>query len=89
MADIAHISGLIIAEEAQSPFQYCDVVTTTTHKVLSLILHFFLQKQTLRGPRAGLIFYRKLNEKTSTCTDLELKINQAVFPICQVFIVNI
>lgn len=46
MADMAHISGLVAAGVVPSPFQHCDVVTTTTHK-------------TLRGPRAGCIFYRK------------------------------
>ena len=30
MADIAHISGLVAAEENSSPFEHCDVVTTTT-----------------------------------------------------------
>jgi len=46
MADIAHIGGLVAGQEANNPFELCDVVTTTTHK-------------TLRGPRAGLIFFRK------------------------------
>ena len=67
MADIAHTSGLVAAGELADPFQYCDVVTTTTHK-------------TLRGPRAGLIFFRKDSEKAK---DLEKRVNEAVFPACQ------
>ncbi|CCM01182.1 uncharacterized protein FIBRA_03230 [Fibroporia radiculosa] len=67
MADIAHTSGLIAAGELADPFQYCDVVTTTTHK-------------TLRGPRAGLIFFRKDTDKAK---DLEKRVNDAVFPACQ------
>jgi len=43
MMDMAHISGLVATGEADSPFELCDVVTTTTHK-------------SLRGPRAGMIF---------------------------------
>lgn len=43
MADIAHISGLVATGLMRSPFDFCDVVTSTTHK-------------SLRGPRSGLIF---------------------------------
>lgn len=46
MADMAHISGLVAAGVVPSPFEHSDIVSTTTHK-------------TLRGCRAGLIFYRK------------------------------
>jgi glycine hydroxymethyltransferase len=49
MADIAHISGLVATGIHCSPFEHCDVVTTTTHK-------------SLRGPRSGMIFY-KLGDK--------------------------
>ena len=58
MADIAHISGFIATQEMRSPFDHCDIVTTTTHK-------------SLRGPRAGIIFFRR---------ELEQQINDAVFP---------
>ena len=30
MADIAHTSGLVAAGELKNPFEFCDVVTTTT-----------------------------------------------------------
>jgi glycine hydroxymethyltransferase len=69
MMDMAHISGLVAAQEAADPFQWCDIVTTTTHK-------------TLRGPRAGLIFFRKVNLK-GEATTLEERINFAVFPSTQ------
>lgn len=41
-ADVAHIAGLVVANEHNHPFPHCHVVSTTTHK-------------TLRGPRGGLI----------------------------------
>lgn len=31
MSDMAHISGLVAAGEVGNPFEYCDVVTTTTY----------------------------------------------------------
>merc|ERR1719416_192270 len=34
MADMAHISGLVATGLHPSPFEHCDVVTTTTHKSL-------------------------------------------------------
>jgi len=64
MMDMAHISGLVATGEANSPFEYCDIVTTTTHK-------------SLRGPRAGMIFFRKDGR------GFESRINQAVFPALQ------
>ncbi|KAI4302178.1 hypothetical protein MLD38_037959 [Melastoma candidum] len=44
MADMAHISGLVAASVVADPFPYCDIVTTTTHKVhvnIELSLPFF------------------------------------------------
>jgi glycine hydroxymethyltransferase len=42
MVDMAHIAGLVAADEHPSPFPHAHVATTTTHK-------------TLRGPRGGMI----------------------------------
>lgn len=61
LMDMAHISGLVATKEAANPFEFADVVTTTTHK-------------SLRGPRAGVIFYRK------DARNFEAKIAAAVFP---------
>ena len=46
LADISHPSGLIAKGLLNNPFDYCHIVTTTTHK-------------TLRGPRGGLIMLGK------------------------------
>ena len=49
MADIAHPSGLIAAGAHPPPVDFCDVITSTTHK-------------TLRGPRGGIIMMGKDKE---------------------------
>ena len=33
MMDMAHTSGLVAASVLANPFEFCDIVTTTTHKV--------------------------------------------------------
>ncbi|KAF5740258.1 Serine hydroxymethyltransferase 6 isoform 1 [Tripterygium wilfordii] len=81
MCDMAHISGLVAAKICANPFEYCDVVTSTTHK-------------SLRGPRGGIIFYRRgakqrnngmlLNHSDGISHyDFEEKINFAVFASLQ------
>jgi glycine hydroxymethyltransferase len=72
MADIAHLSGMIAAGVIPSPFNYADIVTTTTHK-------------SLRGPRGAMIFFRKgvrsVSKKGQEIKyDLESSINASVFP---------
>jgi glycine hydroxymethyltransferase len=70
MVDMSHISGLIAGGVYDSPFDYADVVTTTTHKIL-------------RGPRSALIFSRKdkfiKDNKGKEISHAEM-IDKAVFP---------
>jgi len=75
LADMAHISGLVAGGVIPSPFEFADVVTTTTHK-------------SLRGVRSGMIFYRRGQKGTDKkgnpiMYDFEQKINNAVFPALQ------
>ncbi len=42
LADISHVSGLVVAGIFPSPTAYADIITSTTHK-------------SLRGPRGGMI----------------------------------
>jgi len=76
LADMAHVSGLVAAKVVADPFEYSDIVTTTTHK-------------SLRGPRAAMIFYRKGPKRPAVVNkadnslqtyDYERKINEAIFP---------
>ncbi len=46
MTDVAHIAGLIVADQHPSPVPHADFITTTTHK-------------TLRGPRGGMVLCRE------------------------------
>lgn len=49
MCDMAHPAGLISKGLLNNPLDYCDIVTSTTHK-------------TLRGPRGGIILIGKDSE---------------------------
>jgi glycine hydroxymethyltransferase len=64
-ADIAHISGLVIAGVHKSPSPYAHIITTTTHK-------------TLRGPRGGMIMVTKKGIEKDP--ELPQKIDRAIFP---------
>lgn len=65
IADISHITGLVVSGDHLSPFPYADVVMSTTHK-------------TFRGPRGAMILVtqRGLDRDQDLCS----KVDRAVFP---------
>ncbi|MDR2345927.1 MAG: serine hydroxymethyltransferase [Planctomycetaceae bacterium] len=72
VADIAHINALIIAGVHPDPVPYCDIVTSTSHKML-------------RGPRAGFILSKiedryQSNYHSDSKLNLAKRIDRAVFP---------
>ncbi len=46
MMNMSNISGIIAAELINSPFEYCDIVTSSTYNIL-------------RAPQCGMIFYKR------------------------------
>lgn len=65
MADISHITGLVVAGVHPSPVPFVHIVTTTTHK-------------TLRGPRGAMIMVTEKGLKKSP--DLPKLIDSAIIP---------
>jgi glycine hydroxymethyltransferase len=65
LADISHITGLVVAGVHPSPVPYAHIIMTTTHK-------------TLRGPRGAMIMVTEKGLKKDP--QLGDKINKAVFP---------
>ncbi|MCL5970542.1 MAG: serine hydroxymethyltransferase [Patescibacteria group bacterium] len=65
LADISHISGLVVGGAHPSPVPYAHIITTTTHK-------------TLRGPRGALIMVTEKGLKKNP--DLGKKIDSAIIP---------
>lgn len=65
LADISHITGLIVSDVHPSPVPYAHIVMTTTHK-------------TLRGPRGAMIMVTEKGLKKDP--ELGDKIDKAVFP---------
>jgi len=68
LADISHITGLVVAGEHQSPVPYAHIVMSTTHK-------------TFRGPRGAMIMVTSKGLEKDA--DLADKIDKAVFPALQ------
>ncbi|MGL6226995.1 MAG: serine hydroxymethyltransferase [Thermoguttaceae bacterium] len=72
VADIAHINALIIAKVHPDPVPYCDVVSSTSHKML-------------RGPRAGFLLSKENDRFQSkyfpeSKLNLAKRVDRAVFP---------
>lgn len=65
VADISHVTGLVIAGEHQSPVSDADVVMSTTHK-------------TFRGPRGAMIMVTDRGLQRDP--DLGKKIDSAIIP---------
>jgi glycine hydroxymethyltransferase len=65
LADVSHITGLIIAGVHPSPVPHAHIIMTTTHK-------------TLRGPRGAMIMVTKRGLLKDP--ELPIKIDKAVFP---------
>ncbi len=75
VADIAHISGLVVSGAHPNPVGYCDVVSSTSHK-------------SIRGPRGGFILSRNEDRYQSlyhpnSKYNLAKRIDRAVFPQLQ------
>lgn len=68
LADISHITGLVIAGEHPSPVPYAHIIMSTTHK-------------TFRGPRGAMIMVTDRGLKKDP--ELAEKIDKAVFPALQ------
>jgi glycine hydroxymethyltransferase len=65
MADISHVTGLVIGGEHMSPVPYADVIMSTTHK-------------TFRGPRGAMIMVTARG--LSRDPELGKKIDSAIIP---------
>lgn len=69
VADISHISGLIVAGVHPSPVPYADVVMTTTHK-------------TMRGPRGAMILVPRVADRIrpELKKNMAQRIDSAIIP---------
>lgn len=65
VADISHVTGLVVGGEHPSPVPYADVIMTTTHK-------------TFRGPRGAMILVAERG--LTRDPDLGKKIDSAIIP---------